>query len=108
MRPIILKELHDARRNRWLIGYAFVLAVLGAIIASVGSSNAAGLSLQIFGRTTATLINLCLFVAPLVAVTLGAGSIAGERDMGTLEHLLSQPIDRADLLFGKYIGLWTA
>lgn len=108
MKPIVLKELHDARRNRWLIGYAILLAVLGVIIASVGSSSAAGLSLQIFGRTTATLINMCLFVAPLVAVTLGAGSIAGERDMGTLEHLLAQPIDRSDLIFGKYIGLWSA
>jgi Cu-processing system permease protein len=108
LKPIVLKELHDARRNRWLIGYTVLLAVLGVIIASVGSSSTAGLSLQMFGRTTATLINMCLFVAPLVAVTLGAGSIAGERDMGTLEHLLAQPIERSELLIGKYIGLWSA
>jgi ABC-type transport system involved in multi-copper enzyme maturation permease subunit len=108
IRPIALKELNDARRNRWLIGYALVLALLGIVVSIVGTSSTSGLSLQMFGRTTATFVNLCLFVAPLVAVTLGAGTIAGERDMGTLEHLLAQPIERSDLLAGKYIGLWIA
>jgi Cu-processing system permease protein len=61
-----------------------------------------------FGRTTATLINLCLFIAPLVAVTLGAGSIAGEKDTGTLEHLLAQPFDRSEILYGKFLGIWIA
>lgn len=108
IKPIVLKELNDARGNRWVIGYALVLALLGVIIATMGSTSASGLSLQMFGRTTATLVNLCLFIAPLVAVTLGAGSIAGERDMGTLEHLLAQPIERHELLIGKYVGLWLA
>ncbi|MDP4198644.1 MAG: ABC transporter permease subunit [Bacteroidota bacterium] len=105
---IALKELNDARRNRWLIGYALVLALLGIVIAIMGSSSTSGLALQMFGRTTATFVNLCLFVAPLVAITLGAGAIAGERDMGTLEHLLAQPIERSELLLGKFSGLWCA
>jgi ABC-type transport system involved in multi-copper enzyme maturation permease subunit len=58
-----------------------------------------------FGRTTATLTNLCLMLAPLVALSMGAAAIAGERDRGTLETLLAQPLDRKDLLLGKYIGL---
>jgi Cu-processing system permease protein len=108
IKPIALKEMNDARRNRWLIGYALVLGLLGIIIAIIGSTSTAGLSLTMFGRTTATFVNLCLFIAPLVSVTLGAGSIAGERDVGTLEHLLAQPIERSELLIGKYTGLWCA
>jgi Cu-processing system permease protein len=61
-----------------------------------------------FGRTTATLINLTLFLAPLVGVSIGAATISGERDQGTLDHLLSQPIERGEVLLGKYIGLWTS
>lgn len=108
IQPLVLKELRDARKNKWLVGYTVVLAALGVIIATVGNSASEGLSLEMFGRTTATLINLCLFIAPLVAVTLGAGSIAGEKDTGTLEHLLAQPFDRSEIVLGKFVGIWIA
>lgn len=108
IKPILLKEITDAKRNKWLLGYTILLALLGIGIAYLGLGSAAGLSLQMFGRTTATLINLCLFLAPLVGVSLGASAISGERDQGTLDHLLSQPITRNELLLGKYLGLWIA
>ena len=102
---IIRKELRDALHNRWLIGYAVLLAVLGFVAALMGARSAAGLGLQMFGRTTATLTNLCLLLAPLIALSMGSASIAGERDRGTLEHLLAQPLERSELLLGKYLGL---
>jgi Cu-processing system permease protein len=108
IQPIVLKELTDAKRSKWLLGYTILLALLGLAIAYTGLGSAAGLSLTMFGRTTATLINLTLFLAPLVGVSLGAATISGERDQGTLDHLLSQPIERSELLIGKYVGLWTA
>ena len=91
-RPVIRKELRDAVGNRWLIGYAAVLGALGLAATATGLDSTSGLALQAFGRTTATLMNLCLLLAPLVAVLMGAASIAGERDRGTLEHLLAQPL----------------
>ena len=108
LQPLILKELRDARRNKWLVGYAFVLGALGLVVATVGSNTSEGLSLEMFGRTTATLINLCLFIAPLVAVTLGSGSIAGEKDTGTLEHLIAQPFERSEIVIGKFLGILIA
>ena len=80
-------------------------ALLGLAAASAGIESASGLALQAFGRTTATLMNLCLLLAPLVAVLMGAASIAGERERGTLEHLLAQPLTRTRLLLAKHGGL---
>src|SRR5688572_29725439 len=108
IRTILRKELHDARGNRWLYLYAAVVGLLGIVIAETGIHGGGALSLQVFGRTTATLVNLCLFLAPLVAMTLGTASISAERDQGTLEQLLAQPITRSELLLGKYLGLWVA
>lgn len=105
---IVRKELHDARGNRWLYLYAGIIALLGIVIATTGLNGGGALTLQVFGRTTATLVNLCLFLAPLVAITVGTSAISGERDQGTLDQLLAQPITRSELLLGKYIGLWTA
>ncbi len=108
IRTIVRKELLDANGNRWLYLYAGVVALLGIVIAETGIQAGGAISLQVFGRTTATLVNLCLFLAPLVAVTLGSGTISAERDQGTLEQLLAQPITRSELLIGKYLGLWAA
>jgi Cu-processing system permease protein len=105
---IIQKELHDARGNKWLYLYMGIVAVLGLVIAQTGVHSSGALTMTVFGRTTATLVNLCLFLAPLVAVTLGTAAISSERDQGTLEQLLSQPITRTELLIGKFLGLWFA
>lgn len=106
--PVIRKELSDAVGNRWLIGYAAVLGLLGLAATATGLDSTSGLAIQAFGRTTATLMNLCLLLAPLVAVLMGAGSIAAEQERGTLEHLLAQPLTRTGLLLGKHAGLLVA
>ena len=42
------------------------------------------------------------------ALNVGAASIATERERGTLAYLLAQPLDRGELLLGKFLGLATA
>jgi Cu-processing system permease protein len=108
VRPIVMKELRDAVTNRWLIAYTVLLAALGLAATVSGLDSASGLAVQAFGRTTATLMNLCLLLSPLVAVLMGAASIAGEHERGTLEHLLAQPLTRSQLLLGKHAGLLAA
>jgi Cu-processing system permease protein len=103
--PLVAKEIRDAIGNRWLAGYALVLGALGFAAAMTGIESSAGLALQAFGRTTATLMNLCLLLAPLVAVVMGASAIAGEQERGTLENLLAQPFTRARLLLAKHAAL---
>ena len=103
--PIARKEMRDAIRNRWVMAYAVLLGLLGLTAAATGFENSAGMALQTFGRTTATLMNLCLLLAPIVAVLSGASAIAGEQDRGTLENLLAQPLSRSRLLLAKYVGL---
>lgn len=105
MRAILGKELKDALRNRWLTGCAAIVAVLGLAATAAGSAGTAGMGVTTFGRTSATLLNLSLLIAPLMAVLMGAASITGERERGTLELLLAQPISRVHLLVAKYAGL---
>ncbi|HEX5216096.1 MAG TPA: ABC transporter permease subunit [Vicinamibacterales bacterium] len=103
--PIVRKEWLDALRSRWLIGYAVLLGVLGLAATAAALDDASGLTVQAFGRTTATLMNLCLLLAPLVAILTSAASIAGEQERGTLEPLLAQPLTRSKLLLGKHAGV---
>jgi Cu-processing system permease protein len=102
---IALRELREAVRSRWFILYTLAFALLGLGISYVSAVGAGGAGLSGFGRTTAGLINLVLLVVPLMALTAGAGSIAGDRERGMLSYLLSQPVSRAEVLLGKYLGL---
>jgi Cu-processing system permease protein len=99
------KELKDARRNRWFILYAVAFAGLALALAWLALSGIGNQGLAGFGRTSASLINLVLLIVPLMGLTLGALSLAGERERGTMLYLLTQPISQAELLVGKFVGL---
>lgn len=99
------KELRDARRNRWFLLYALAFSGLSLALAWLALSGAGNYGLAGFGRTSASLINLVLLIVPLMGLTLGALSLAGEREKGTLLYLLAQPISQAELLLGKFLGL---
>lgn len=102
---LMQKELRDARKNRWLLLYAAAFAVLSLALAWLALAGMGSYGLAGFGRTGASLINLILMIVPLMGLTLGALSLAGEREKGTLVYLLAQPISKVELLLGKFIGL---
>lgn len=99
------RELLDAFRNKWFLVYsiAFVVLCLGLAMMIVNSAGYTGISG--FGRTAAGLINLVLFLAPLMGLTLGAQALSAEREQGTLAYLMAQPVSLAEIFLAKFLGL---
>ncbi len=103
--PVLIRyELSEAIRNRWLVGYGAVFAVLALGLSLIGLSTIGAVGLEGYGRTTASLINLCLSLVPLVALLLGSAGISGDRESGALELFLAQPVGRSELLLGRFVG----
>jgi ABC-type transport system involved in multi-copper enzyme maturation permease subunit len=100
---ILRKELRDAVHSRWLLAFSATFAIVALALAMVQERGDVGV--QGFDRTTASLVNLCLLLVPLLTLVVGAGAIAGERDRGTLTTLRAQPLSSNELLLGKYFGL---
>jgi ABC-type transport system involved in multi-copper enzyme maturation permease subunit len=105
---LMTKEIRDAMRSWWLLLYAVLFTLLALALSFLGQKNLGALGFENFSRTTASLVNLCLLLTPLIALSLGAGTIAGEREQGTLTYLLSQPVTRREILLGKFAGLVSA
>ena len=105
---ITQKELQDARRNRWYLIYVVVFAVLSLALAWLGMTGLGDYGLAGFGRTAASIINIVLLIVPLMGLTLGAISLAGERERSTLLYLLAQPVTQLEVMLGKYLGLGIA
>lgn len=105
MLVIAVRELGAALRNRWFLLYAVCFAVLSLALSFVALAGTGRYGFAGFGRTAASLINLVLLIVPLMSLTAGAGCVAGERERGTLETLLAQPVARWEVLLGKWLGL---
>lgn len=99
------KELRDALHNRWFVLYTAAFVGLALAFSYLALAGAGMVGFAGFGRTAASLINLVLLIVPLMALTVGAQSLAGEQERNTLAYLLAQPISRADIFVGKYLGL---
>ncbi len=102
------REFRDALASKWFLLYTVAFTVLAVAVSFLSLSGVGSQGFAGFSRTAAGLLNLIMLVAPLMALTAGASSIASERERGTLLYLLAQPVSRAQLLLGKYFGLAAA
>ncbi|MBC8514956.1 ABC transporter permease [bacterium] len=99
------RELKEAFRNLWFVLFSSAFSVLAVALSWLSLSGAGREGLASLDRTGASLTHLVLLIVPLLGLVLGAGSLAGERDRGTLPMLLAQPVSRAEVLGGKLLGL---
>ena len=98
------QELTINVRNKWTLLFACVFGVLVLGISYFVLVTAGSTGFQGFTRTSASLLNLVLYVVPLVAVTMGTLSFANEKSGG--EILFAQPVNRFEILIGKLAGLF--
>lgn len=102
------KEFWDRIRNRWVLVVAAVFTVFALVIAYFGSAQQGSVGFHGIEVTVASLVSLVIYLIPLIALILGYDAIVGERERGSLDLLLSMPITRFELLFGKFLGLSAA
>jgi ABC-type transport system involved in multi-copper enzyme maturation permease subunit len=105
---IARKELRDAVRGRWFWFYAAGFAIVASTLALVALPGAQVSGFGSFGRTAASLVALVQLIVPLMGLTLGAQSLAGQNERGTLRYLLSHPVSRTEAFLGTYLGLLAA
>ena len=101
---IARQELVINIRNKWTVIFAVVFGILVVSISYVGILTEGFSGMQDFTRTSASLLNLVLYIVPLVALTMGTLSFTG--DKGSAELLFSQPVSRAEVLVGKWLGVF--
>lgn len=102
---IAAREIREALRSRWFAAAAASFLVLALGLSWLGLAGAQRSGLAGFDRTTAALLNLALLFVPLIALSLGGLGIAGELEDGSLAVLLANPVTRAEVFFGKYLGM---
>ena len=99
-------ELLLSVRSAWTIVFAAIFGILVTAIAYSGLMVEGFSGVQGFTRTSASLLNLVLYIIPLVALIMGVMTFTGEDP--TLELLFSQPVLRSEIVLGKLLGLFSS
>ena len=111
---VMLKELSDhlASARMRVLEWLVVLVALAAVYAAITqvrdvTAEDPFLFLRLF--TTAreplpSFVSFLGFLVPLMAIGLGFDAVNGEHSRRTLSRILSQPIYRDALLFGKFLA----
>lgn len=101
---IARKELKGTVAGRWFWMWVIAFTGLAAILVAIAlPSSRIGVQAG-FGRTTASLVTLVQIIVPLMGLTLGGLSIAGQRESGALRFLLSHPVSRTEAFWGMYLS----
>jgi ABC-2 type transport system permease protein len=111
---VMLKELSDhltsvrMRVLEWLVVLVALAALYGAI-QEIKDTTAEDpfLFLRLFTTSRDPLpsfVSFLSFLVPLMAIGLGFDAVNGEHNRRTLSRILSQPIYRDALLFGKFLA----
>lgn len=106
VKTIARHELLINIRNRWTLVFAGVFAVLALAISYFGLVTGGALGFQGFARTSASLLNIVLYIVPLVSLLMGTLSFTSEKSAGEL--LFAQPVTRSEVLIGKFVGLFAS
>ena len=101
---IARQELTLNIRNKWTLIFALVFGTLVMSISYFGMRAEGFSGLQNFTRTSASILNLVLYLVPLVALIMGTLSFTG--DKGATELLYSQPVLRSEVQLGKLLGVF--
>lgn len=100
---IARQELRIALRNRWVVAYALIFAVLTAAISYFGLTTIEFTGFQGFERTSISLLNMVLYIVPLGAMLMAVQSFTPEG--GATDQLFTEPVTRGEVVLGKVVGL---
>lgn len=98
------KEIREGMRNRWVVAATLVLAALALGLAFMGSAPTGTVDASRLAITVVSLASLSIFLVPLIALLLSYDSLIGEIERGTMLLLLSYPVGRGQVVWGKFLG----
>lgn len=102
---VVRREMRDFRRNRFVIVTMGVLPFVFLITPMITLFKVPDSTTGAQVRAAVGVISLFLLIVPLVVPpVIAAYSVVGEREQGTLEPVLTAPVQASELLLGKALA----
>ncbi|MBI3446022.1 MAG: ABC transporter permease subunit, partial [Magnetospirillum sp.] len=97
-------DIAESLRSRWFMFYSIVFGGIVVLLFVFGLTESRVLGFTGLSRLLVTYIQLCVAILPVFILITTVRSVAGDRDAGVFEYMLSLPVPLAAWFWGKMIG----
>lgn len=98
---IALKEVKTGFRNPWAYSFLILFSLFNLSLLLIHSQS----FVQGYSNVTGSMLNLILYLLPLMTLLLGSFSITAEKEEGSWQLISTYPIGIFSFICGKYLGL---
>ena len=107
MRDFILAlntDMKESIRSKWFLVYALIFGGIIVLLLLFGLTESRVMGFTGLSRLLVTYIQLCMAILPIFILITTVRSVAGDREAGIFEYLLSLPISLFGWYWGKMVG----
>lgn len=97
-------DIAESLRARWFLFYSLVFGGLVALLFVFGLTESRVLGFTGLSRLLVTYIQLCVAILPIFVLITTVRSVAGDREAGVYEYMLSLPVSLKAWFWGKMLG----
>ena len=107
MRGLLLAarlDLSESLRARWFALYSLVFGSIIVVLFVFGLTESRVMGFTGLSRLLVTYIQISMAILPVFVLITTVRSLAGDREAGVYEYMLSQPISLAGWYWGRFLG----
>lgn len=97
-------DIVESLRARWFLIYSLVFGGIVALLFAFGLTESRVLGFIGLSRLLVTYIQLAMAILPIFVLITTVRSVAGDREAGVFEYLLSLPVSLSAWFWGKIVG----
>lgn len=97
-------DIVESMRARWFLIYSLVFGAIVVLLFSFGLTESRVLGFIGLSRLLVTYIQLAMAILPIFVLITTVRSVAGDREAGVFEYLLSLPVSLRAWFWGKIVG----
>lgn len=97
-------DVSESLRARWFLFYALVFGGIVVLLFLFGLTESRILGFTGLSRLLVTYIQLCVAILPIFVLITTVRSVAGDREAGVFEYMLSLPVGLGAWYWGKMVG----
>ncbi|MCP4494453.1 MAG: ABC transporter permease subunit [Gammaproteobacteria bacterium] len=97
-------DITESLRARWFAVYSVVFGGIVVILFAFGLSESRVMGFTGLSRLLITYIQLTMAILPIFVLITTVRSVAGDREAGIFEYMLSLPVSLSAWFWGRFVG----
>jgi len=99
-----MADINESLRSRWFLIYTLIFGGIVVALFITGLTESRVMGFTGLSRTLVTYLQITMAILPVFVLLTTVRSVAGDREAGIFEYMLSLPVGLAAWYWGKIIG----